>query len=130
MSSQDEEQEVEVQELMHLCPQHQAEQIADKISGISNLYDPLQTSDIKLDNISDDPPPPDINPYLVYLKIMAVKKKTATVIGDIPMRIIKFCAEELCFPLSDLYICAVMFGEYPNIYKEEIVTPAPRCTPH
>ena len=45
MSSQDEEQEVEVQELMHLCPQDQAEKIADQFSGISNLYDPLQTSD-------------------------------------------------------------------------------------
>ena len=36
MSSQDTEQEVEVQELMHLSPQDQAEQIAEQFSGISS----------------------------------------------------------------------------------------------
>ena len=43
MSSQDKDKDVEVQELMNLSPQDQAEQIADQFSGISNLYDPLQT---------------------------------------------------------------------------------------
>ena len=129
MSSQNKESEVIVQELVGLTPEVQAECIADQFSEISNLYEPLQTSDIDLGSISDKRSPPDINPYLVYLKIKSVKKKTATVIGDVPMKLIKFCAEELSFPLSDIYLHAVQQGEYPNIYKMEIVTPVPKCFP-
>ena len=45
------------------------------------------------------------------------------------MKLIKYCAEELSFPLSDIYERAVLFGEHPNIYKMEIVTPAPKVYP-
>ena len=109
--------------------QAQAEQIADQFAEISNLYSPLKSEDINLDEISDDRPPPDINPYLIYLKIDSIKKKTATVTGDIPMKVIKFCAEKLSFPLSDIYSRAILHGEYPNIYKVEVVTPAPKSYP-
>ena len=45
------------------------------------------------------------------------------------MKVIKFCAEELSFPLSEIYTRAVLYGEYPDIYKLEIVTPAPKVYP-
>ena len=127
--SNEKDQDIVVQELAGLKPQDQAERIADQFSGVSNLYAPLQASDIDLQQISDDRPPPEINPYLVYLKIKSMKRKTATVIGDIPMKLIQFCAEELSFPLTDVYTRAVLFGEYPEIYKIEIVTPAPKVYP-
>ena len=60
---------------------------------------------------------------------MSVKKKTATVVGDIPMKVITFCAEELSFPLTEVYTRALLFGEYPNYYKLEIVTPAAKVYP-
>ena len=123
------EEEPTVQELMSIPDEQQAEKIADQFSEISHLYSPLRTEDINLNCIIDERPPPEINPYLVYLKIMSHKKKTATVIGDIPMRLIKFCAEELSFPLCDIYTRAVLFGEYPDIYKIEIVTPVPKVYP-
>ena len=118
-----------VQELIGQSTQSQAENIANQFAEISNLYSPLQTDDIKLDEIVDDRPPPEINPYLVYCKIISIKKKTSTTVGDIPMKVIKYCAEELSFPLSDLYARAIECGEYPNIYKIEIVTPAPKIYP-
>ena len=80
MSSQNKESEVIIQELVGLSLEVQAECIADQFSAVSNLYEPLQTSDTQLGSISDERPPPDINPYLVYLKIKSVKKKTATAI--------------------------------------------------
>ena len=123
------EEEPTVQELMSIPDEQQAEKIADQFSEISHLYSPLRTEDINLNCIIDERPPPEINPYLVYLKIMSHKKKTATVIGDIPMRLIKFCAEELSFPLCDIYTPAVLFREYPEIYKIEIVTPVPKVCP-
>ena len=131
MSSHNSEKEEDtaVQEMLGIPDEVQAEKIADQFSHISNLYSPLKTDDINLKNIVDERPPPEINPYLVFLKIMSHKKKTATVIGDIPMGLIKFCAEEISFPLSDVYSRAVAFGEYPDIYKVEIVTPAPKVYP-
>ena len=45
------------------------------------------------------------------------------------MTIIKFCAEELSFPLCDIYTRSVLYGEYPDIYKLEIVTPAAKVYP-
>ena len=113
-----------VQDLIGESSQSQAEKIADQFAEISNLYSPLKTDDVNLGGVQDDRPPPEINPYLVYLKIMSIKKKTSTSIGDIPMALIKYCAEELSFPLSDIYKRAVLHGEYPDIYKLEIVTPA------
>ena len=60
---------------------------------------------------------------------MSTKKKTSTVLGDVPMKVLKYCAEEKSFPLSDIYTRAVLYGEFPNIYKLEIVTPAPKVYP-
>ena len=75
---------------MGIPDQLQAERIADQFAEVSSQYAPLQSEAINLENIFDDRPPPEINPYLIYLKIKSCKKKTATVIGDIPMTIIKF----------------------------------------
>ena len=126
---QEKDQESAVQELIGLSDCEQAEIIADQFSEVSNLYNPLATESIKLDTLCDDRPPPEINPYLIYLKIMSIKKKTSTLIDDIPMKLIQFCAEELSFPLSDIYTRAIIFGEYPDIYKLEIVTPVPKVYP-
>ena len=127
--SENREQDSFVQELVGQSDQAQADQIADQFAEISNLYSPLKTEDINLNNISDDRSPPETNPYLIYLKIISIKKKTATVTGDIPMQVITFCAEELSFPLSDIYSRAILHGEYPDIYKVEIFTPAPKVYP-
>ena len=118
-----------VQEMQGQDNKIQAERIADQFSEISQIYSPLKTEDINIDNLCDDRPLPQINPYIVYTKIMCFKKKTSTVLGDIPMKLIKFCAEELSFPLSDIYSRALSHGEYPDIYKLEIVTPVPKCYP-
>ena len=119
----------EVEELVGIPDQLQAERIADQFAEVSSQYAPLQSEAINLENFFDDRPPPEINPYLIYLKIKSCKKKTATVIGDIPMTLIKFCAEELSFPLCDIFTRSVLYGEYPEIYKLEIVTPVAKVYP-
>ena len=127
--SQATNEETVVQDMMGLPDETQVEKLADQFSEVSKIYSPLSTEDIDIGNIRDDRPLPDIDPYSIYLKIMSIKKKTSTVVGDIPMKVIKFCAEELSFPLSDVYSRALGHGEYPNIYKLEIVTPAPKIYP-
>ena len=58
-----------------------------------------------------------------------MKNNTATVNGDIPINVIKMFSHELSFPLSDIYKRCCKSGEYPNIWKLEIVTPAPKKYP-
>ena len=113
---------VVVPELIGLDDKEQTEQIADQFSKVSNLYSPLKNEDINIKDIYDDRPPPEINPYVVYQKIMSTKNKISTVIGDVPMKLIKFCAEELSFPLSDIYLKAVTNGEYPDTSTQGIST--------
>ena len=60
---------------------------------------------------------------------MSQKKKTSTVIGDIPMKVVKLCAEEISFPLSDIFTRSVLLGEYPEIYKMVIITPVSKVFP-
>ena len=96
---------------------------------MSNEYSPIMKEDIDVESIRDTRPLPDINPYVIYLKIMGVKKKTSTVTGDVPMKLIKFCAEDMSFPLAEIYERAIKHGEYPNVYKYEIVTPVPKTYP-
>ena len=85
MSAHHQNEESIVQELIGLSDQDQAEQIADQFCEVSNLYQPLENESIQLESIRDDRPPPEINPYLVYLKIMSLKKKTLTLIDDMPI---------------------------------------------
>ena len=129
MTSHSIEEETVIEEFQGLSDQIQAEKIADQFEQISNLYSPLNMKDINISSLKDDRPPPEVNPYLVYLKIMSLTKKTDTAIGDIPMKVIRLCAEELSFPLSDIYTRAILYGEYPNLYKLEIVTPAAKVYP-
>ena len=102
MTSHSIEEETVIEEFQGLSDQIQAEKIADQFEQISNLYSPLNMKDINISSLKDDRPPPEVNPYLVYLKIMSLTKKTDTAIGDIPMKVIRLCAEQLSFSLSDI----------------------------
>jgi hypothetical protein len=70
-----------------------------------------------------------MEPYFVHQKIKSMKSNSATVYGDIPIKIIKLFGYELSFPLSDIYKRSCKYGEYPKIWKVEMITPAPMCYP-
>ena len=114
--AQEKNEETIVQDMIGLPDSVQVEKIADQFSSVSNEYSPIMKEDIDVESIRDTRPLPDINPYVIYLKIMGIKKKTSTVRGDVPMKLIKFCAEEMSFPLAEIYERAIKHGEYPNVY--------------
>ena len=119
--SQEMNEGVVVQELVGLTDKEQTEQIAEQLSKVFNLYSPLKNEDINIKDIYDKRPLPEFRPYVVYQKIMSTKNKILTVIGDVHMKLITFCAEELSQSGNK--------REYPDIYKMEIVTPAPKVYP-
>ena len=118
-----------VQELMGLPSSVQAEIIADQFAAISNEYEPLKADDINIPNMADSKPAPLFEPYQIYEKIKKMKKKASTVIGDIPWRVILEYAVELSAPLSNIFNTATLDGIWPDIWKREYVTPAPKFYP-
>ena len=65
----------------------------------------------------------------MHKKIKSMKNNTSTVKGDIPIKVIKMFGHELYGPLSNIFKRCCRFGEYPNIWKLETVTPAPKQYP-
>ena len=123
------EEKVFVHELSGLPSSDQVELIADQFAAISNEYDPLLTDDFTVPDMTASKPCPFFEPYQIYQKIKKMKKKASTVIGDIPWRIILEYSAELSDPLSNIYNSALLDGVWPDVWKCEYVTPAPKVYP-
>jgi hypothetical protein len=74
-------------------------------------------------------PVPKIEPLKVYQTIMKMNKNAATVQNDIPIKLIAEFAVELAFPLAHIISFCLENGVYPNIWKLESVSPAPKVFP-
>ena len=117
-----------VEELIGFSDQEQADKIAEHYASISNSYEEIKTEDFK--EYSNPPNcPPIIEPMKVYKVIESMNKKAATVPGDIPMKLIAEFSVELAEPFSHLFNVCLQEGIYPEIYKHEYVTPAPKVLP-
>ena len=119
MSSHDQtkSEEPNVMSFLGVSDHNQAELIADQFSEISNQYEPLKNEDINLEGATNMKPSPLMEPYMVHQKIKKMKGNSATVMGDIPIKVIKAFGYELSFPLSNIYKRSVRSGEYPHIWK-------------
>ena len=58
-----------------------------------------------------------------------MKSKKFTVIGNIPWKVVKKFDFYLSFPLEDIFNRYITYGEYPEIWNLEIVTPTPKSFP-
>ena len=89
-----------IDELDGMENSQQAEAIADHYSKVSNLYEPVRNEHFEeyLQKNSTEKPP-NIGPYLVYRTIRKMNKNSATIPGDLPMKLISKYAEELTLPL-------------------------------
>ena len=129
MSSYDQikNQEAQVQSLINFTDSEQAEIIADQFAAISNEYNPLKNEDIPAELQPSSCP--KIEPMKVHKIITEMRTNTSTLLGDIPMKIIKEFSVELAFPLADILNRSYQYGEYPKIWKIELVTPVPKVIP-
>ena len=127
--SSDKSDTIEVEEISHLPYPVQAERIAEHFAQISNSYKVLESKDIDPSLYSTDESPPVIFPHVVNNYIIKMKKKASTQRDDIPMKLISEYSYELANPLSHIINSMLEKGEYPNIWKKEIVTPVPKVFP-
>ena len=125
------QQNIQVDELIGLSNMEQAERIADHYSAISNQYEQIKSEDFKeyFNPIRGGKPVPTIEPRKVHQIIHKMNKNAATVQGDIPIKLISEFSVELAFPLAHILDIGLKNGVYPDIWKMESVTPAPKVFP-
>ena len=120
--------EINVQSLNNLPIADQAEKIADKMAAVRNEYEPLSSSDIILPKYNNEDIP-IINVLTVEKLLSELKTNISTIKGDIEPKIIKRFSKQLSGPLTNIINSAITKGAWPNILKEEIVTPSPTTYP-
>ena len=119
----------EIEELENKTDEEQAEIIADFYAKISNEYEPINDVSIPEKSYETNEPCPKFEEYLVYKRIMKMNTRKSTVRGDIPMKIIKEFGVELSTPLNHIFEFSMQNGQYPNLWKFQTITPAPKVYP-
>ena len=127
-SSDQQNEQINIDEISHLTDQEQAELIAEKFSSIPNEYDALKTEDISVPSLSSEDIP-QFHPAQVWQILAQLKTNKSTVSGDFPAKLIKHFAAYIAEPLSDIINTGIRRGEYPQLYKFEVCTPVPKCYP-
>ena len=126
---QDQQDQIFVDELSGLDDIQQAEIIAKHYAKISNEYKHLETEDIPQTLYDTSEAPPRIEAYEIHERIQKMSSKKSTVRNDIPMKIIKEFSVELAEPLEIIFNHGLYHGQYPDIWKFQQITPAPKIYP-
>ena len=121
-------EEVNVESICHLSDIEQVELIADNFCKVSNQYEPIDAKQIVL-GARNEKSVPTIEAHEVCEYLRKIKTNTSTVKDDIPAKLIKEFAPELSAPLADILNCMVIRGEYPDVWKLEMVTPVAKVYP-
>ena len=72
---------------------------------------------------------PHVSVSEIQEKLLNLKTKKSTVPGDMPAKLTKAAAEDVAVPLADVVNTSIRLGQWPNIYKIETITPAPKVQP-
>ena len=120
------EGEVKVECLSNLNNVQSAQKIAQHFAAISNEYSPIDTT--QLPSYLPAQPPPQVEEYQVYNRLMSLKKTRSTLPLDIPDRLRKECSPLLAGPLTTIINNCLTESVYPADWKQEWVTPAPKVT--
>ena len=127
-NDQSKKQEVFVEDINHLTKERQAELIADSFAKISQDYEKLKKTDIKIPFFRlEDIPVISVKSVEKYSTELKLNK--ATTKEDIPTKILKTFASHLSQPTTILINTCIRNGVWPDIFKHEIVTPVPKVFP-
>ena len=98
------------------------------MSKVRNEYEPLNINEINFPHYNkQDIPIVSVKTVENHLKRLKTNK--ATTINDIPPKILKLSAPHIAVPLTNLINSSIKDGTWPDIFKEEIVTPVPKTFP-
>ena len=119
-----------VDKINHLSNEQQAEAIADSLSAISNEYKELRYEDFDFPNIPKGSFP-QFSQGQIQRFLENIKTKKSTVLGDIPAKVIKECAQYICIPVTNLINKSIAAGKWADIYKKnKNYNTNPKGVPH
>ena len=72
---------------------------------------------------------PQFYPRQILKYLNKIKTNKATIPGDIPAQIVKWCSKALCIPISHMINHNIKTGSWPDSYKTELITPIVKQTP-
>ena len=121
-------EEVIVEALKDFPMNVQAEMIADKFSAVSQEYDKLSDSDVKVPFFSENEIPV-VSVEDVRIALAEMDTNKSNVKDDVPSKILKHFAKQLAYPVADVINSSIQQGCWPDIFKLEIVTPVPKVFP-
>ena len=124
--SESESDEIKVESLSELSNRQCAQEIAQHFAAISNQYSPINP--VELPAYLPAPLPPQVEEYDVYLRIKKLRKTKTTLPIDIPAKLRHECSPYLAAPVSIIINSSLSQSIYPDIWKQEWVTPAPKIT--
>ena len=116
--------EVEVECLAGVDNSAAAHIIAQHFSSVSNEYSPVDPT--QLPSYLPALPPPVVEEYDVYQRLLGIKKTRSTLPVDIPDKVRKECAVLLAAPVTEIINNSLSQSVYPAIWKQEWVTPVTR----
>ena len=72
---------------------------------------------------------PKLFPWQIKNYLEKLKTNKATIPGDIPARVLKENASSLCIPLTEIINASLRTGDWPDSYKQELITPVGKVFP-
>ena len=118
--------DVEVECLAGVKNKEAAQIIAQHFAAISTEYSPVDPH--QLPAYLPALPPPVVEEYDVYKRLVHIKKTRSTLPIDIPDKVRKECAVLLAEPITAIINNSLTQSVYPSIWKQEWVTPVPKVT--
>ena len=118
--------DVLVESLQHLDNSKCAQEIAEYYAKISNEFSPVDPTHLPCYLPAQQPP--QVEEHIVYQRLNSLKKTRSTLPIDIPDKLRRACSVELSGPLSDIINTSLTQAQYPKLWKQEWVTPAPKVT--
>ena len=116
-------------------PQQSADAFADYFSSISQEFDPVCVDNFPpnirkvLEDGHSDKSKPVLEEYQVYDKLRTSKKPNSTVLGDLPVKVVKQLSPELAKPVTCIYNKITQSGVYPRQWVVEYQLAIPKVTP-
>ena len=129
---EDKDEEVYVEEIAECDNRRQANMIAEFYAETRNEFEPIDPSEFKeffSDDLSEELSEILVSPSKIIEVIKNMNKKSSSIKGDIPMKLVSEFSEELSLPLTHIVNCIFETNEYPRLWKTEILTPIPKCQP-
>ena len=119
---------------LNLSAAQSAEIIAEHFSSISQEYHPLDLT-LLPPNIQsfledcDQNLAPKLTTSEVHARIIKAKKPNGVVPGDLPKRLVTFCAASLSSPVTTIFNTITSSAEYPKPWKIEYQIALPKVYP-